>query len=72
MDHSTESLTFPVYDRNLPWYLIMIPPHPAADFEPPSPPTLAQSGYHKGQTKKVLKHARAELMKEVNVLILEG
>ena len=41
------------------------------------PPVLAQPSYDKAQTKKVLKHARAELMKEVgkagyNVLVVEG
>ena len=44
---------------------------------PASPPTLAQPSYSKTQKKKVLKHARAELMKEVgkagyNVLVVEG
>jgi hypothetical protein len=52
-------------------------PTTPADVVPPSPPILAQAGYHKAQTKKVLKHARAELMKEVskagyNVLVVEG
>jgi hypothetical protein len=44
---------------------------------PPSPPAAAQPSDGKAQTKKVLKHARAELMKEVgkagyNVLVVEG
>ena len=52
-------------------------PTTPADVAPSSPPTLVQSGYNKAQTKKVLKHARAELMKEVtkagyNVLVVEG
>jgi hypothetical protein len=60
--------------------------HSAGSYFPiirPEPPlashkhTLAQPVYHKGQTKKVLKHAREELMKEVtkagyNVLVVEG
>jgi hypothetical protein len=36
--------------------------------EPPlasNKPTLAQLGYHRAQTKKVLNHAREELVKEV-------
>ena len=52
-------------------------PTTPADFELSSPPTLAQLGYHKARTKKVLKHARAELMKEVRkagytALVVEG
>jgi len=52
-------------------------PTTPADVAPLSPPTLVQPGYSKAQTKKVLKHARAELMKEVtkagyNVLVVEG
>jgi len=52
-------------------------PTTPADVAPPSPPTLAQPGYNKAQAKKVLKHARAELMKEVtkagyNFLVVEG
>jgi hypothetical protein len=40
-------------------------------------PALPQPSYHKAQTKRVLNHARAELMKEVrkagyNVLVVEG
>ena len=47
-----------------------------ADVAPPSPPTLAHPGYHKGQMK-VFNHARAELMKGVrtlryNDLVVEG
>ena len=49
---------------------------PVASVPPPSP-TLAQPSYDRAQTKKVLRHARAELMKEVgkagyNVLVVEG
>ena len=52
-------------------------PTTPADFGPPPPPTLAQPVYHKAQTKKVLKHTRAELMKEArkagyNGLVVEG
>jgi len=48
-----------------------------ADVVPPYPPSLAPSGYHQAQTKKVLKHAREELMKEIrkagrNVLVVDG
>ena len=43
-------------------------PTTLAGVAPPSPPTLAQPGYHKAQMKQVLKHARAELMKEVRKL----
>jgi hypothetical protein len=53
---------------------------PIAHPEPPlasNKPTLAQTGYRKAQTKKVLNLAREELMKEVrkagyNVLVVEG
>jgi len=52
-------------------------PTPPTDVVPSSRPTLVQPGYHKAQMKKVLKHSRAELMKEVrkagyNVLVVEG
>ena len=52
-------------------------PTTPSDFEPSFPPAPAQPGYHKAQMKKVLKHSRAELMKEVrkagyNVLVVEG
>ena len=63
---------------------VLSQPHPALGAHrnptpvprPPSPP-LAPPSYDKAQTKKVLKHARAELMKEVgkagyNVLVVEG
>ena len=47
-----------------------------ADFELLSPPTL-EPGFHKAQTKTVLKQVRAGLIKEVrkagyNVLVMEG
>jgi hypothetical protein len=53
---------------------------PIVQAEPPSASnerTLAQTGYRKAQTKKVLNLAREELMKEVrkagyNVLVVEG
>ena len=74
-DHSTE-LYFPSVRTESPLASKYDPTTPA-HFGPSSPPTLAQPGYHKAQTKKVLKHARAELMKEVrktgyNVLVVEG
>ena len=52
-------------------------PTTLAGVAPPSPPTLAQPGYHKMQMTKVLKHTRAELMKRViklryNDLVVEG
>ena len=52
-------------------------PSAPANVVPRSLPTVARPGYHKAQTKKVLKHARAELMKEVrklgyNDLVVEG
>ena len=52
-------------------------PTTPADFEPPSPTTVAQPGYHKAQMSKVLKRARKELMKGVrkagyNALGVEG
>jgi hypothetical protein len=53
-------------------YLSIVQPEPASNKL-----TLAQTSYRKDQTKKVLNHAREELMKEVrkagyNVLIVEG
>ena len=60
-----------------------VPHHAPTPAAPPTPvprapsPPLAPPRYDKAQTKKVLKHARAELMKEVgkagyNVLVVEG
>ena len=40
-------------------------PTTLASVASPSPPALAQPGYHKAQMKQVLEHARAELMEEV-------
>ena len=75
MDHSTGSYFHGVRLES-PMATNGDPTTPAA-FEPPSSPTPAQPGYHKAQMKKVLKHARAELMKEVrkagyDVLVVEG
>jgi len=55
-------------------YLPIVRPEPPLA---PNKPTLAQPGYHKAQTRKVLNQARGELMKEVrkagyNVLVVEG
>ena len=56
-------------------------PTTPADVAPPSPPGLAQPGYHKAQMGAdegaQTEHARAELMKEVrklryNDLVVEG
>ncbi len=74
-DHST-GLYFPSVRPGPPLASSNDPTTPA-DFGPSSPPALAQPGYHKAQMKKVLKHSRAELMKEVrktgyNVLVVEG
>ena len=71
---TAQDRVFPVYNQIL--LASNNDPTTPADFEPPSPPTLAQPGYHKFQTK-VLKHARVELMKEArkagyNDLALEG
>ena len=85
--HQQSQLQSPATDHSIGSYLPSVRSEPPLasnydpttpiDFVPPSPPTLAQPGYHKAQTKKVLKHARAELMKEVrkagyNVLVVEG
>ena len=74
-------------DHGIGLYFPSVRPEPAlasnndhttpADFEPSSQPTLAQPSYHNAQMKKLLKHSRAELMKDVrkagyNVLVVEG
>ena len=74
--HHNTGLHFPIVRPDPPLAPNNNPTAPA-DVVPPSPPTIAQPGYHKAQTKKVLKHARAELMKEVkklgyNDLVVEG
>ena len=66
--------TTPNFNDAPPYLPVIRPEHPLvsdndlttpADFVLPPPPALAQPSYHKAQTKKVIKHARAELMEEV-------
>ena len=72
--HSSAGSYFLVYDLDLLWHVIMTVLHSPMSHRRPRQLLL---NYHKAQVKRVLKHARAELVKGVrtlryNDLVMEG